>query len=120
MLAACGSVLKYWLAQGHLCISLDQGLQTFLSEGYLSYDTTRRGPDVLRNVIVSGDVTFYQIKKFLVYTLFFYHWQNGFEGRIWPAGRSMETPPIDDAVVWNELPTVSILKKYKGLSSTVH
>jgi len=32
--------------------SLKQGLQTYLSEGRLSYYTTFRGPDILLNVIV--------------------------------------------------------------------
>ena len=27
--------------------------------------------------------------------LFFHHWQNGFAGRIWPAGRSLETPGLN-------------------------
>jgi len=31
-------------------------LQTSLSEGHISYYTTVRGPDILRNVIVSGHV----------------------------------------------------------------
>jgi len=39
----------------------NQGLHTFLSEGNISFHTTVRGPDFLRNVIVSGYVTFYQI-----------------------------------------------------------
>jgi len=29
------------------------GLQTFLSEGHISYHTTIRGPDILRNEIVA-------------------------------------------------------------------
>jgi len=32
---------------------LKQGLQTFLSEGHISYYTTVRGLGILRNVIVS-------------------------------------------------------------------
>jgi len=46
-----------------LCI---RGLQTFLSEGYISYFTTVRVRDILRNVTVSGYVTFRQIIKFFV------------------------------------------------------
>jgi len=46
-------------------ISIEQGLQTFSSEDHKSCYTTVRGPDILRNVIASGYVTFYQIKKFL-------------------------------------------------------
>jgi len=41
---------------------LAQGLQTFLSE---SHFTTVRGPDILRNGIVSGYVIFYEINKIL-------------------------------------------------------
>jgi len=41
---------------------LEHGLQTFLPEGHISYYTAVRGSDILRNVIVSGYVTFYQIK----------------------------------------------------------
>ena len=44
-------------------IDLKQGLQTYLSEGHISYYRTYRGPGVLRNVIVLGYVTFYQINK---------------------------------------------------------
>jgi len=35
-----------------------QGCQTFSSEGRISSYTTVRGPDILRNVIVSGYVIF--------------------------------------------------------------
>jgi len=48
-----------------------------------------RGPDFLRNVIVSGKVAFHQINKFFVNVLFYHHWQNDF------AGRSLETPVLD-------------------------
>ena len=34
------------------------------------YYTTVRGPDILRNVAVSGYVKFYQINKFFLYRLF--------------------------------------------------
>jgi len=47
---------------------LSQGLQTSLSQ---SHYTTVRGPDILRNRIVSGYVTFYEINKFFVNALFF-------------------------------------------------
>jgi len=42
-----------------------RGLQTFFSEGHISYSTTVRGPDILRNVIVSRYVAFHQINKIL-------------------------------------------------------
>jgi len=46
-----------------------------------------RGSDISRNVIVSGYVTFYQIKKSFVN---FHYFQNVFSGRIWPAVRGLE------------------------------
>ena len=42
------------------------GSPTFLSEGHINYYTKVRGPKILRVGIVSGYVTFYQIKKFFV------------------------------------------------------
>jgi len=51
-------------------ITLNKGLQTFLSEGHISFYTKVGGPDIFRNVIFSGYVTFYQINKVFV-TLFF-------------------------------------------------
>jgi len=69
-----------------------QGLQNFLSEGHISYYTTVRGPDILRNVIVSGYVAFYQINKCFVNKLFFHSWQNVFAGlRKWLRGPSLAT-----------------------------
>ena len=50
-----------------------RGLQTFLSDGHISYYTIARRPGILRNVIVSGYVTFCQIKKFFVNILFFHY-----------------------------------------------
>jgi len=43
-----------------------------------------RGPDILRNVIVSWYVAFYQINKFFedVGLLLFHYWHNGFAGRM--------------------------------------
>jgi len=41
-----------------------------LFEGHLSYYTTVRGPDVLRNVIGLGYLTFIQINKFFVNNFF--------------------------------------------------
>ena len=57
-----------------LRVDLNQCLQTFLSEGHISYYTTVRGPDILRNVVVSDYVTFYQINKSFANILFFYFW----------------------------------------------
>ena len=76
--------------------SLVQGLQSFSSEGHMSLYTTVWGPDILRNVIVSGYVAFYQINKLSVNILFFHYSWNGFAGRIWPAGGSLETPDLVD------------------------
>jgi len=36
----------------------------FLSEDHISYCTAVQGPDILRNVMVSGYVAFYQINNF--------------------------------------------------------
>jgi len=46
-------------------------LQTFLSKSYICNYTTVREPDILRNVIVSGYVTFYRINKCFLNVLFF-------------------------------------------------
>jgi len=35
------------------------GSADFLAEGHITYYTTVRGPDILRNVIFSENVTFY-------------------------------------------------------------
>jgi len=42
---------------------LDQGLQTFLSKDHISYYTTVRGPDILRNLIASGYVKLYMLNS---------------------------------------------------------
>jgi len=47
----------------HTYLQSTPGIQTFLSEGRVSFYATVRGPDILRNVIVLGYVTFYQINK---------------------------------------------------------
>jgi len=48
-----------------------QDLQTFLSEGHISYYTIVRGQNILRDMIFSGHVTFYQSNKCFVNILFF-------------------------------------------------
>jgi len=65
-----------------------QGLQTFLSEGRISFYITVQGSNILRNKVVSGYATFYQINKFFV--KFVRYWQNGFAGTILPAGHTLE------------------------------
>jgi len=45
---------KHQRAAKPVCTVYTRGLQTFLSKGHISYYRTNRGPDVLRNVIVSG------------------------------------------------------------------
>jgi len=48
------------------CINpLQQGLQTFLSEGHTTYYTSGRGLDTLRNVSSSGYATFAKSTIFL-------------------------------------------------------
>jgi len=53
-------------------VLLDQVFQAFLSEDHTNYYTTVRGPDILRNMIVSEYVAFYQINKLFVNMLFFH------------------------------------------------
>jgi len=74
----------------YLRVSLQLGSPNFFSEGHISYYTTVRGLDILRNVIVLGYFPFYQINKFFVNIWFFHNWQNAFTGQIWPADRSLE------------------------------
>ena len=50
---------------------LRQWSENFLSECCIICYTTVRGPDILRNVVVSGNVAFYQINKFSVDICFF-------------------------------------------------
>jgi len=38
----------------------------------MSYYTALRGPDILRNGIVSGYVTFYKINEFFLYIYIYY------------------------------------------------
>jgi len=56
-------------------------LQNF-GRDYISYCTTVREPDILRNVFFSGYVIFYQMNPFFVNILFFHYWQNVFCGRV--------------------------------------
>ena len=79
----CRNLLATW--------AYSRVLQTYLSKGHISYYTTVRGPDILRNAFISGYITFCQIIKSFVYLFFFHCWQNVYAGRIWPAGRSLET-----------------------------
>ena len=73
-----------------------------LVRGYISYNTTARRLDILRNEIVSGyDTLFHQVSKFFVNIWFVITdkmssrtgW-NGVVGRIWPERRSLETPAV--------------------------
>jgi len=62
----------------------------FLSKGHISYHTPVRMPDFLRNVVVSGYVTLYEINKFFVCIYFFYYWQNVSAGLIkWLRGMDL-------------------------------
>jgi len=54
----CNRYVCCWCKYLKLNLSLSQGLQTFLPEGHISYHTTVRGPDISRNVIFYGYVTF--------------------------------------------------------------
>jgi len=86
-------------------VSIDQGLQPIVTESHISYYTTVRGPEIVRNVIVSGYVPFYQINKCFGNISRFYFWQtvfavgwNGSAGRIWPTDNIWQTP----GVVWQQ------------------
>jgi len=57
-------------------IHIDQDYPKCLGEDHISYCKTVRGSDILRNVIFSGHVPFYQINRFFVNKLFFHCWQN--------------------------------------------
>ena len=52
-------------------IHIDQASPNFLGEDHICYCTTVLGPDILRNVLFSGYVAFYQINTFFVNILFF-------------------------------------------------
>jgi len=76
---------------------LNRGPQTFSAEGHTSYYTAVRRSDILRNVIVSGYVTFYQIKKlFIIFSLL----AKSFRGSDEMASRIGFGP---QAVVWRPL-----------------
>jgi len=54
------NILSAVFPKKHLvAVCLVQGLQTFLSGDHISYNTTVRGQDILRNVIVSGYIAFH-------------------------------------------------------------
>jgi len=65
--------------------------QTFAQCIILLKGTLVRGTNILHNVIASGYVTFYEIKKFFVNILLFLYWQSFFADRIWTACRNLET-----------------------------
>jgi len=91
---------------------LEQGLQTFLSEGHISCCTTCRGPGILRNVIVLGYVAFYQVNRFFVTILFLHCWQNVLGGRGWNgfAGRNLETPGLKHSLEQVKLRNMSKIR----------
>jgi len=68
--------------------------ESYETINHYHYCTTMRGSDILRYVIVSGYVAFCQIKVFR--QLIFHYLQNVFAGRIYPTGRSLETPDIEE------------------------
>jgi len=57
-------------------IHIDQGSPKFLGEDHKAIAKQFEGPIILRNVIFSGHVPFYQINRFFVNILFFHYWQN--------------------------------------------
>jgi len=88
-------------------IHIDQDSPNFLGVNHISYCTTVRGTDILRNVIFSGYVPYYQINTFFVNISFFHYWKNVFCGRTkWlcrtdlACGHSVENPDIDYEEEW--------------------
>ena len=81
-------------------MTLNQGSPNFLVRGShkLLLNSPRAG--YLTYVIVSGNVTFYQIDRFFSVILFFLIGKNVFVGRIWPAGRSLETSALNDVTLY--------------------
>ena len=65
-----------------------------LSEGHICCCTGVRGPDFLRNVIVSGKVAFSQITFFV--NIFFSSLTKWPRGPHLARGRSLKTPGFDD------------------------
>ena len=73
-----------------------RGLQTFLFKGHISYYTTVRGPDILRNLIASGYVKLYMLNstKSISYKYIFYYCQNVFAGWMkWRRGPHLARGP---------------------------
>jgi len=60
-----------------------RGLQTFLSEGCISYYTKDRGPCIFRNEVVSGWVT--SSNTFFAIYIIFHFWQNVFAAGFGPS-----------------------------------
>jgi len=96
-------------------IQKHQGSPKFLGEDHISYRTTVRGrPTDSCIMCIFGIGSIYQNNTFFVNTLFFIigkmyfasGW-NGFAGRIWPAGRSVENPDIDYEEEWWQHTTLS-------------
>ena len=74
---------------------LNQGSPNFLSEGHISYYATVRGPDFLRDWFFRDTLRSTKSINFPE-ILFFCYSQNVSAGRIWPAGRSLEIPGLED------------------------
>jgi len=105
---------QQWHPRRRLCYCLSNsyrpGLSKFFGRGPRTLLHNSSRANILRNVIFSGYVTFYLISKFFVNVSFSHYWQNvfcllrpdenGFAGRIWPAGRSLENPDIDYEEEW--------------------
>ena len=93
-------ITNWTVIKRHFGKLYNRGLQTFLSKGHISYYTSVRGPDILRNVIVLGYLTLHQINKFFVNILFFHYWQSVSTSRTKLALRTGFGPR---AVVWTPL-----------------
>jgi len=78
--SSCSS--QEWHPRRRVCDCLSNsyrpGLYKYVGEDHISYWTTVRGPDILRNVIFSG----YATNIFFANILFFHYRQNVFCGRV--------------------------------------
>jgi len=82
------------------CFTKSRVSQLFLSEGRTRYNTTVEGPNILRNVICFGTCYILpnqqNFRNYIIFSLLTL--TNGFAGRIWPAGRSLENPALSQLI----------------------
>jgi len=97
-----------------------------MSEGRLSYYTTVRGADILRNMTLTYRVKFYQNSTLFGNCIIFYYWRNvfvsrwnGFAGRMeWHCGPDLVRGPLLGDSFGRRLFQVSITPAYGKSWST--